>query len=550
MVVDVVINGAGPNGLMLAGELALAGVNPVVLERLPEPSELPRANGLVGQVVPALDHRGLLDVLAGQTAFVGPVPQFQFGGLPIDLTRLGTSPLHVLAIPQRRLERLLGERAEELGADIRRGHELTGLRQDGDGVTLDVRTSEGGYQLRARYLVGCDGAHSLVRKQAGIEFPGTTGREVVRIGRVTVAGSAIVPGTRELEVPGTGRLALFRPNRTAHGAITVAPLSDLDPDAATDVYIISSQEEQEAPADPHAPMDLTELRDSVRRVLGADLPIDRPQWLSRTIGNSRLAQRYRMGRVLLAGDAAHLFSAGGSALNVGLLDAVNLGWKLAAQVRGWAPDGLLDSYHTERHAVGERVLLRTRAQAALSGPGEDRAALRELVAELLDYEQPLRHVAEALEGSDVRYDMPGAGAVAHPLVGRWVPDLALRTAAGPTRVAELMRAARPVLLDLTAGSPVDSPAGSSIGSTAGPSIGSTAGSTALETTTNGGIAATAAGWGDRVSVVAAHPATGPAPAAGLLIRPDGYVAWAAATGSPRPTDGLRDALTAWFGTAN
>jgi 2-polyprenyl-6-methoxyphenol hydroxylase-like FAD-dependent oxidoreductase len=512
MVVDVVISGAGPNGLMLACELALAGVEPVVLERLPELSEVPRANGLVGQVVPTLDYRGLLEPLAADAAFAGPVPQFQFGGLPMDLSRLGASPLHVLAVPQRRLERLLGERAGALGAQLRRGHELTELWQDSDGVALEIRGPEGDYRLRTRYLVGCDGAHSLVRKQAGIGFPGTTGREVVRIGRVTVPRSAIVPGTRELEAPGTGRLTLFRPVRTARGSVTAAPLSDLDPDAAPDVYLITSHEEDPS-VDLRAPMDLAELRASVHRVLGAELPMSRPQWLSRTVGNSRLAERYREGRVLLAGDAAHLFSAGGSALNVGMLDAVNLGWKLAAQVRGRAPAGLLDTYHAERHPVGERVLLRTRAQAALAGPGEDRAALRALLGQLLEYEQPLRHIAEALEGADVRYDMPGNGAP-HPLTGRWVPDLPLRTAGGATRVAELMRAARPVLLDLTEDS---------------------------------GIAATAAGWGDRVDVVAARTAAGPAPAAGLLIRPDGYVAWATAAGSPRPAGGLPHALLAWFG---
>jgi 2-polyprenyl-6-methoxyphenol hydroxylase-like FAD-dependent oxidoreductase len=512
---NVVIAGAGPNGLMLACELALAGVDPVVLERLPEPSSIPRANGLVGLVVRMLDYRGLLERFGAGAPFVGPVPRYQFGGLPLDLQRLRPSPLHILPIPQRRLELLLGERARELGATIRRGHELLGLAQDGDGVTLDVRGPDGDYRLRTRYLVGCDGAHSLVRRQAGIGFPGTTSRQVSRLGRVVLPASLTVPGTGELEVPGVGRLRPTELVRTPRGSLTVAPLAMLDATAGPGVHILSVHEEDPS-VDPDAPMTLEELRASVYRVLGVDLPMSQPQWLSRTAGSSRQADRYRAGRVLLAGDAAHLFSAGGSALNVGMLDAVNLGWKLAAEVRGWAPPGLLDTYHAERHAAGERVLMHTRAQAALSAPGEDVDALRHLLGELLAFEQPLRHLAETLDGGDVRYEMPGAGP--HPLLGRWAPDIALETGDGPIRVAELTRAGRPVLLDLTGG-PV--------------------------------LADAAGAWRDRLDVVAGRPASPPAPAAALLIRPDCHVAWVGtADGAGRPLpDGLPAALSRWLGAA-
>jgi 2-polyprenyl-6-methoxyphenol hydroxylase-like FAD-dependent oxidoreductase len=512
---DVVIAGAGPNGLMLACELALAGVDPVVLERLPEPSPIPRANGLVGLVVRMLDYRGLLERLAAGAPFVGPVPRFQFGGVPLDLRRLRPGPLHVLPIPQRRLELLLAERACELGATIRRGHELLGLAQDAGGVTLDVRGPDGEYRLRTRYLVGCDGAHSLVRKWAGIGFPGTSSRQVSRLGRVVLPASITVPGTGELDVPGVGRLRPTELVRTPRGSLTFAPVGMLDATAAPGLHILSVHEEDPS-VDLDAPLTLEELRASVRRVLGADLPMSEPQWLSRTIASSRQADRYRAGRVLLAGDAAHLFAAGGSALNVGMLDAVNLGWKLAAEVRGWAPPGLLDTYHAERHAAGERALMHTRAQAALSAPGEDVDALRHLLGELLAYEQPLRHLVDTLDGGDVRYEMPGAAA--HPLLGGWAPDLALQTSEGPARVAELTRAGRPLLVDLSGG-----PA----------------------------LAKAVAAWSGRLDVVAARPASPPAPAAALLVRPDCHVAWVgtADTAGQPVQDGLREALSRWLGAA-
>lgn len=512
---DVVIAGAGPTGLMLAIELCLCGVTPVVLERLPEISEIPKGNGIFGQIVPVLDYRGLLEPLRAEATYAGPVPRFFFGPLSLDFSRLAASPLHVLAAPQRTIERKLAERLTELGGTLRRGHELTGLTRLRDFVTVEVSGPAGNYRLRTRYLVGCDGAHSPVRKLARIGFPGITADTVSRIGRVRVPAELIVPGTGELDVPGAGRLRIMQPVRTPGGSYSIAPQSSVDKAAPRDVYIVSTQEEQPT-AELTVPMTLDELRSSVHRVLGADLPMSDPIWLTRVVGNSRQADRYRDGRILLAGDAAHVFGLGGS-LNAGLLDALNLGWKLAAELRGRAPDGLLDSYHAERHAAGQRALLQTRAQRAISADDEYGRAARQLLDELLAYPEPARHLGELIAGSDVRYDMAGPGQVSqpvHPLTGRIAPDLRLATADGRTRVAEVMRAARPVLLDFT---------------------------------DDGRVAAAAAQWSGPVTLLLATPMTGAAAADGLLIRPDGYVAWASGPGATDPAAGLEAALRAWCG---
>jgi len=512
----VVIAGAGPTGLMLAIELCLGGVTPVVLDRLPQVSEIPKGNGMIGHIVRVLDYRGLLEPLRAGATYTGPVPSFFFGPLGLDFAPLGTSPLDVLALPQREIERKLGERLAELGGSVARGHELTGLARQDDGVVLTVTGPAGEHRLTTSYLVGCDGAHSLVRKLAGIGFPGVTSDNVARIGRVRVPANLIVDDTRELDVPGAGRLPIMRPVRTERGMFTLGPQASLDKTAPPDAYIVSTQEEASA-ADLTAPMTLDELRASVRRVLGADLPMTDAAWLTRVIGNSRQAERYRDGRILLAGDAAHVFGLGGS-LNGGLLDAVNLGWKLAAELRGGAPAGLLDSYHAERHPAGQRTLMQTRAQRALSGADEYAVAARELVGELLRFREPLRHLGELIAGSDVRYDMTGgqpAGAVPnHPLTGALAPDLRLDTGRGTARVAELVRAARPLLLDFT-------PAGR--------------------------VAAAAAKWDGRVTILITNLLAGTPPADGLLIRPDGYVAWAAGPGAADPAAGVTDALRTWFG---
>jgi 2-polyprenyl-6-methoxyphenol hydroxylase-like FAD-dependent oxidoreductase len=516
---DVVVVGAGPTGLMLACELRLAGARPVVLERLPEPSPLPRANGVVGQVVRLLDLRGLLERFAADAFAAGPLPVFQFGPVPMSLGRLADNPLRGVVISQPQVERLLRERAHELGVDIRSGHELTALSQEpDDGVLLGVRGPGGEYRLHTRYVVGCDGARSFVRKATGVGFPGTTSDQTTRMGDVTLPETMIVPETGELDLPGVGRLRPAGWTRTERGSFVFGQFRP----GTYRVAVIEDGGEGGLPADRDEPMTLEELRGSARRVLGADLPMTDPLWLSRTVGNSRQAERYRTGRVLLAGDAAHLFSAGGAALNTGLTDAANLAWKLAAQVNGWAPPGLLDTYHDERHPAGRRALMHTRAQAALLGQSVESEALREVFTELFEHDEPLRQIGEMLNGSDIRYDMAldtdAPGASPHALVGGWVPDLMVTTGSGATRVARLMRGARPVLLDLTGGR---------------------------------SLAEVAEGWKDRVDVVTARGDGHPAPADALLIRPDCYVAWATgpATGPDDAAAGLRGALTRWFGSA-
>ena len=534
---DVVIVGGGPTGLMLAAELRLGGADPVVLERLAEISQIPKGNGLIGQIVPTLDYRGLTDRFRAEATFTGPVPQFPFGSVPLDFSRLSPGPLHIMAIPQRRLEQVLDDWLRKLGGGVRRGHEVLALSlpEDGSPVTVDVRGPDGDYQLRTRYVVGCDGAHSLARKQAGIGFPGVTSSETSRIGRVFLPTIKTAPGGETAEVPGAGRVRLTLTTQTPRGAYSLAPLTSLDKTARPGMFIVYTREDDPswAPADPKAPMTLDELRESVRRVLGTDLPMSDPQWLTRTVGNSRQAERYRAGPVLLAGDAAHIFGAGGS-LNVGLLDAINLGWKLAAQVGGWAPDGLLDSYHAERHLAGQRAVLQTRAQKALSASGEYAESLRDLFGELMQLPDAVRHVGSIMEGSDVRYEMPAGRGRPHQLAGRFAPDL--RLDGGATRVAELVRPARGVLLDLTGSGP-----------TADFFVPGGGGAISGVLMPNDALSRAVSPWRDRVTVVAGRPVSEPPPAAAMLIRPDGYVAWAV---GPYPGDlagGLPEALRTWFG---
>ena len=493
---DVVIVGGGPNGLLLAGELALAGVRPTVLERLPERPAMPKANGLVGRVVQALDQRGLYASLSGREGPPVAMPAFQFGALPLELSRLEDNPMFVLPIPQRRLEELLEERARALGVQVLRGHRVTALSQDAGRVTAEVAGPDGAYELTARFLVGADGGRSTVRKHLGIGFPGITDRGFTsRSGQVVIDPPGAVPGTGELEVPGLGRLRPATFTRTEHGLFAYGMFQP-------GLYRVSAVEWSQTPLEDTDDMPLEELRGAVRRVLGADVPMREPDGahpaLRRSAGvNSRQAERYRQGRVFLVGDAAHVHSGmGGPGLNLGMQDALNLGWKLAAEVGGWAPEGLLDTYESERRPVGERVVMQTRAQMALTAPGANTTALRALFGELLTDPANIRRVAELMAGADVRY---GDGHT-HPLSGRWAPDLTLRTDDGPRRVAELLRRARPLLLSRTSGA--------------------------------------GRAWEPRIDVVT----TADAPAEAVLIRPDGYVAWAG-----EDTGGLEAALRAWCG---
>ena len=502
---DVVIVGAGPTGLMLACELCLAGVRPLVLERRPQISEIPKAGGLSGQILELLRYRGLLERFEAASTVPVPALRLPFGGLHVDFTPLPEPPMQLLPLPQPRLERVLDELARELGAEIRRGQQVVGLSQDEATVSADVRGSDGQHRVTARYVVGCDGAGSRVRDMAGIPFPGTTYPEVQRLAQVTVPESVTVLENGDLDVAGVGRIP-FGFTRTERGEFAVG---------STDPAFLGlfTSEDESADYDDDEPMTVTELRDSIRRVLGVDLPLGEPTRLTRFTFHARHVERYRDRRILLAGDAAHLFPAPGVALNAGLVDTFNLAWKLAAAIHGWAPAGLLDTYHDERHLAGERTLLHTRAQVALRR-GHDPAAdaLRELFQELLADEQPLRRIGALIAGTDIRYPPPGPDHFA--LTGTFAPDLTLHTDQGTTSVAALMRTARPVFLDLAG---------------------------------RADLRETARDWQDRIDIHTAKADHRPADA--LLIRPDAHVAWAATVDEPTDTDllALREALSGWFG---
>jgi 2-polyprenyl-6-methoxyphenol hydroxylase-like FAD-dependent oxidoreductase len=504
---DVIIVGAGPTGLMLAAELRLAGVTPLILERQPHRRDTPKAGGLGGQILESLRYRGLLERFEAACSGPAPAPRFPFGGVYVDLTKLADSPMHALALPQAELEQVLDDRVTELGLDVRRGHEVTAVSQDDTSVSVDVRGPDGPYTVTARYLAGCDGARSRVREWAGIAFPGLTYPEVNRLAQVTLPDTVTrLPGG-DLAFGGATIRTGF--TRTGHGLFGAATSAD------SPVVSLYTIEDETVEYDDDVPMTVGELQDSVERVLGVRVPIDKPHRLSRFTFQARQAERYRHGRILLAGDAAHLFPATGVAINAGMTDAINLAWKLAADVHGWAPPGLLDTYHDERHHAGARTMLHTSAQAALRR-GHDAAAeaLRQVFQELLTDEPAVRRMGALIAGADIRYPLPGDGH--HPLAGTFVPDLPLYTDDGETSVAALLHTARPVLLLLT---------------------------------DRGDLRTAAEDWRHRVDIRTAK--TGERPADALLIRPDAYLAWAAAVDAPAGTaaSGLRDALTTVFGRA-
>jgi 2-polyprenyl-6-methoxyphenol hydroxylase-like FAD-dependent oxidoreductase len=495
---DVVIAGGGPNGLMLAGELALAGVRPVVVDGLPGPTEEPKANGLAGQVVRMIDMRGLYQTLGGPDGPPEPRPEWVFAGMPIHLLGVQDNPMHALMIQQPRLVRLLEKRARDLGVDVRWGHALTGLEQVAGGVTVTVEGPDGPYAMETTYLVGADGGRSLVRKSTGIDFPGSTSDTVSRLADVHVPDELRGEDGRYV-IPGYGPLE-YRHHRLARGGYV---FFQIPTGRAMFATVEPGRLGPDAP-----PMSLDDLRDSARRIFGVDVPLEPPRGpgphaMRRMDGtNTRLAETYRSGHVFLLGDAAHVHSPmGGPGLNLGLQDTVNLGWKLAARLNGWAPDGLLDTYESERRPVGERVMMQSLSQQALMLPGPEVDALRTLFGELLHTPQVRDHMANLLAGSDVRYDVGDT----HPLSGRLVPELSLDDG---RRVAELLHAARPVLIDAAVGA----------------------------------LAATAAGWARRVDLVTAGIVD--SPLAGLLVRPDGYVAWAS---DSETGPGLTAALERWFG---
>ncbi|MEV8540640.1 FAD-dependent monooxygenase [Streptomyces sp. NPDC051572] len=504
---DVIVVGAGPTGLMLACELRLAGVRPLVLERQAHRRDTARAGGLGGRILELLRYRGLLERCEAACTGPVPAPRFPFGGIHLDLTRLADPPLHALPLPQQRLEDVLAERAGELGVEIRRGHQVSGVDQDAAAVTAEVLGPDGPYRVTARYLAGCDGARSRVRDGAGIAFPGTTYPEVNRLAQVTFPDTVTVLGNGDLDVAGHG---------TVPGGFTRTDRGLLGVGASPDSPVVSlfTTEDEADEYDDDTPMSLTEFQDSLRRVLGTDLPVREAIRLSRFTFKARQAEHYRKGRILLAGDAAHLFPATGVAINAGMLDAVNLAWKLAADIHGRAPDGLLDTYHDERHSAGARTMLHTQAQVALRrGTDPAAEALREVFQELLADEQPQRRLGAFLAGTDIRYPMPGPSGC-HPLAGAFVPDLTLHSDRGTSGVGDLLHTARPLLLDLA---------------------------------DREDLRRAAAGWRSRVDVHTAKTEDRPADA--VLIRPDAHIAWAATVddSSDDAVPALRDALTRWFG---
>jgi 2-polyprenyl-6-methoxyphenol hydroxylase-like FAD-dependent oxidoreductase len=477
---------------MLAGELELAGVDVEIVERRPD-QYLPgsRAGGLQSRTIEVLDQRGIADrfLAEGQVAQVAG-----FGGTRLDMSDFPTRHPYGLGLWQKHIERILAGWVAELGVAIRYGIEVTGFTQADGGV--DVALSDG-TSVRAQYLVGCDGGRSLVRKEAGIEFPGwdaTTSSLLAEVEmseepelgvRRTPSGTHALGKTEYEVIDGE---VVYQPGGTVGVMLTEPEIGTREPT-------------------------LEDLRSGLVAVYGTDFGIHNPTWITRFSDVTRQAAAYRKGRVLLAGDAAHVHSpVGGQGLNIGVQDAVNLGWKLAQVVKGISPEGLLDTYHAERHPVAARVLRTTMAQVALMRPDDRTDALRDSVAELLSMDEPRRRFAAMMSGLDVHYDL-GEG---HPLLGRRMPDLDVLTADGPLRVFTLLHAARPVLLNL--GEPG-----------------------AFDITP----------WADRVPLVEASydgtwelPALGPvaAPSA-VLVRPDGYVAWVGDGGQV----GLADALTTWFG---
>jgi 2-polyprenyl-6-methoxyphenol hydroxylase-like FAD-dependent oxidoreductase len=477
----VVIAGAGPTGMMLAGELALAGVDVAICERrASQERDVSRAGGLHSRTIEVLDQRGIADRFLAE----GDAMQIQsFAGTRLDISDFPTRHSYGLALQQKHSERMLAAWVSELGVPIAREREVTGFAQDDAGV--DVELSDG-QSLRAQFLVGCDGGRSLIRKAAGIEFPGWD-----------PSVSSLLAEVEMSEEPEFGM------RHDENGTQALGRLED------GQVAVVVSERYSGQTGEAT----LGDLSRALVAVWGTDYGVHSPTRLSRFTDMTRQAASYREGRVLLAGDAAHVhYPVGGQGLNLGVQDAVNLGWKLAQVVKRTSPENLLDSYQAERHPVAARVLRTTMAQTALTRSDARIDALRETISELVGLDEGRKRFAARVSGLDIHYDL-GEG---HPLLGRRMPDLDLVTPTGPLRVFTLLHDARPVLLNL------GEPGGLDI-----------------------------APWADRVQLIDAEyagawelPVIGavPAPTA-VLIRPDGYVAWVG-EGSDA---GLADALTTWFG---
>lgn len=494
---SVVIVGAGPAGLMLAGELRLAGIDVTVLERLSGRTGESRGIGFTIGTMEVFDQRGLLRRFGEyETSTMG-----HFGGLPLDMGILGAAHEAARTVPQSATEEVLEAWATELGADIRRGYEFLSLDETDEGVTVTVRHAEGEEKIRARYLVGCDGGRSPVRKAAGFDFPGTTATTEMLL--ADLRGVDLAPRMTGQQVGG--------------GFVMVAKLPG-------GIHRIIVGERGIPPRRRTEPPAFSEIADIWKRLTGSDISHAEPVWVSAFGDATRQITEYRRGRVLLAGDAAHVhLPAGGQGMNTSVQDSYNLGWKLALVLQGHASEALLDTYHSERHEVGRRMLANTRAQSMLVLGGEEAQPMREVLSELIQYPEVARHLAAKVSGLDIRYEV---GDGVNPLLGRRFPHLPVTVEGGAgsgsgsgsrtTSSTALLRAGRGVLLDLD-----DNPV----------------------------LRRRAARWRDRVDTVTAT-VTGDSDAPALphgttavLLRPDGHVAWAA----PGSHGDLRSALTRWFG---
>ncbi|MFD6160804.1 FAD-dependent monooxygenase [Nocardia sp. NPDC060256] len=489
---EVVIAGGGPTGLMLAAELRLAGVDVVLLDGLPARTGESRAGGIHARTMEIFDQRGLLDDLMPQGRVM---PAGHFSALRLDFSDFHTRYPFMLAVLQSVVERELDRRATELGAPVRWGSPVAGFRQDATGIDVEVGGPDGTYQIRAAYLVGCDGGRSTVRKLAGIGFTGTDATATGMLADVELAEPPAEPffglrrGAGDYSAvqfePGWWRLVVQRHDLVMERGSTLS---------------------------------FEDFRKNFVEIAGTDFGMHSPRWVTHYGDAARQADRYRDGRVFLAGDAAHIhYPAGGQGQNLGVQDAVNLGWKLAIALRGNGSDEVLDTYESERLPVGARVLHNTRAQTALQRPGAHMEALRDIMGDLIDMDVVRERLGLMITALDIRYDTKGD----HPLAGRRVPDGDLSTDEGDTRVFELLRSGRPMLLRL-----------------------------------NGNQAPSAQGWRDRVDVVDARsrderwavPGVGDiAVPAAILIRPDGYAAWVS---DQAGDDGLVEALATWFGPAS
>jgi 2-polyprenyl-6-methoxyphenol hydroxylase-like FAD-dependent oxidoreductase len=480
----VVIAGGGPTGLMLAGELAVAGTDVVIVERrASQDLDGSRAGGLHSRTIEVLDQRGIAErfLSAGQEH-----PLVGYAGTSLDISDFPTRHNYLLALWQSHIERILAGWVEELGVPILRSCEVVGFAQDGSGVDVEL---SGDASLRAEYLVGCDGGRSLIRKAAGIDFPGWD-----------PTSSHLIAEVEMDEEPEIG----MRPEGGGIGPVNPAK-------GGGPYRVVLLEKDVEHASEPT----LHDLGDALVAAYGTDYGLHSPTWISRFTDMTRQAASYRAGRVLLAGDAAHVHGPhGGQGLNTGVQDAVNLGWKLAQVVDKTSPEGLLDTYHVERHPVGARVLQNTMAQVALLRTDERSKALRATTLELLSMDEPRRRIAAMISALDVHYDL-GEG---HPLLGRRMPDLDLHTADGATRAFTLLHDARPVLLNL--------------GEPGGFDISPWANRVRLVDAKHAGV------WElPLLGEIAAPPA--------VLVRPDGHVAWAGDLTDPE----LPRALATWFGAA-